>query len=308
MREVFGLLRLDHFTVRREEFVSLFISSFLKQFREVSRIEETGIINDHPIYHYISFIEKELGIRKKEDLLDKFKKDERSLRSVFPEPELLKPTLSSKGFDTFLILKLIKENAKKHFHSFVILTFLWKRGIYFKFNYLNIYKKLETEDFRRHIKSLEKALSKFGSDLVPLDLDENLLKFLAVWWEYYQFAFIGEKITRDIHRYRLNKLSKSEIRKKIPEENLAILVQFLKNYIASRHDYTEILKKDEKGEQILLQLEEMESKTDIDSIFEYLFKKAASQSFNEYVSDPFFPSLESFERWVSELMRILKLT
>jgi len=307
-RGVFSQLRQEHFKTHREQFVSLFIIRFLKQFRDVSKIETSGIIKDHPIYHYINFVDKELGITSKEDLLEKFKKDEKSLSNVFPKPEFLRPTLSDEGFDAFLILKLVKENAKEHFYSFVIMTYLKKRNIDFEFNYLNIYKKIGTEDFKNHVKSLEKTLSKFGTDLCPLKLENDLLKFLAIWWEYYQFAFVGEKITRNIHNHLLDNLTKREIRERIPDEELEILCQFLRSYIASSRDYIEVLKKDKNIEQILLQLEEIEACTEPNSMFEYLFKKTASQSFGEYARDPFFPSLDSFKRWVEELMHILKLT
>jgi hypothetical protein len=304
---VFRELKPEHFTTKREEFVSLFTVCFLKDFREVSEIEKSWIINDHPIYHYIRFIGKELGITKRKDLLDKLKRDERNLDGIFPEPELLRPTLSDEGFDASLILKLIKENAPEHFHSFVISTYLKKRNIDFGLNYLNIYKKLKTEDFQNHVKNLEKALSKFGSNLTPLKLDGDLLKFLAIWWEYYQFTFIGETITKGIRRNLLDNYRENEIRKNVSDENLEILSQFLKNYIASSNDYIEALNEDENSEQILSQLEEMESSKEPDSIFVYLFKKAASSSSSEYPGYPFFPSLNAFERWVDELIEKLKL-
>jgi hypothetical protein len=306
-RNVFSHLKPEHFTTEREEFVSSFIFHFLKQFREASSIEKGLIINDHPIYHYVSFIDKELGIMKKEELMDKFERDEKSLCGIFPEPELLKPTLSDEGFDAFLILKLIEQNASEHFHSFIISTYLRKRHIDFDLNYLNISKKLKTEDFQTHVKGLEKALSKFGSDFSPLNLNNDLLKFLAIWWEYYQFTFIGETITKNIRRHLLDTSTKSQIRKSVSDERLNALCQFLKNYIVSSRDYIEALKEDESSEQILSQLEEMESSTEANSVFEYLFKKAASSNSSEYPGNPFFPSLGSFERWVDELIEKLKL-
>jgi len=303
-------MKSEHFDAKREEFVLISITHFLRQFRETSRIEKSGIIRDHMIFPYINFIEKELRIFNKKDLLEKFKTDERSLRAIFQSPNQLKPSLSEKGYDAYFILKLIKENAKTHFHSFVILSYLRKRNINFRFNYLNIYKRLKTKDFQNYVKNMEEALSKFGTDFKPLKLDYEHLKFLATWWEYYQFSFIGEKIMRDIQGFLLDHLELDEIRKNIPDQELEILVQFLNNYFSSNEDYVEALRHDENIEQILLQLEEI-GKTGknltVDSIFKYLLNKTQLQNFNDLASNPFFPSLDSFEMWVGKLIGILKI-
>ena len=51
----------------------------------------------------------------------------------------------------------------------------------------------------------------------------------------------------------------------------------------------------------------MSSDIDADAVFEYLYRLATLSSFSEYTSSPFFPSLDSFERWVDELMIVLKM-
>jgi len=310
LREVFKHMKPEHFNTQRTAFVSLFIAHFIKQFRKTSDIEKKDIISDHPFFHYVKFVDKELKITEKKDLLKKLGRAEKDLYNIFPAPEVLKPILSNRGFDAFLILKLLKENAKKHFYSFIILTYLKRKNVNFKYNYLNIYKSLNRDDFQDHLKHLETALSRFGIDFTPLKLDNNLLKFLSIWWEYYQFAFIGEKITREIHRYLSDNLMKSKIRKRICEKDLEILILFLKNYIMSSEDYDNALRIDESYEQIILQLEEMKACRDLDSLFEYLFKLAKKnlQSFNNLAQEPFFPSLNSFERWVDELIYTLKIT
>jgi len=307
LRTVFGLLKPTHFKEQREEFVSLFISYFLKQFRETSKIEEGDTLRDHPIYHYVSFIKNELGITRKEDIIDKIGDSGKKLLSALPEPERLMPILSDQGLDAFLILKLIEENAETLFHSFVILTYLKKRKIDFKWRYVNLYKKIGTKDFQDHVRELKRALSRLEPNLTSLKLKNDLLSFLAVWWEYYQFSYIGERITREIHRYLLDGLAKDEIKRKIKKKDLEVLNHFLRNFASSPQTYIKTLKQDENKDEILLQLEEMSSDIDADAVFEYLYRLATLSSFSEYTSSPFFPSLDSFERWVDELMIVLKM-
>lgn len=304
LKRVFSLLREYHFSTRRNEFVSLFIREFLAQFRSISRVEETEIINDHPIWHYINFSQKELGITTKEELLGKFRRLESDLREIFNSPNTIKPVLSDKGFDAYLILRLIKENSQEHYYSFILCSYLKKHNVSFELQYLNICREITRREFSDHIERLDSSLSKFGSDFHPLRLDNELLTFLAVWWEYYQFAFIGEKVTRNIHGFLQDGYTETEIRKKISKD-LDILRQFLTNFNSRGADYVRALSRDANHRQILIQLEEIAAKSD--AMFDYLLGKASSQSSGESFPDPFFPSLGSFERWVEELTDRLKL-
>ena len=54
LRKVFAQLKRNHFEERRKEFITLFIFHFLQEFREKTKIEKSGIINDHPIFHYVA--------------------------------------------------------------------------------------------------------------------------------------------------------------------------------------------------------------------------------------------------------------
>ncbi len=307
LQRVFEQLKPEHFTTHREDFLSLFIITFLEQFKETTELQNSDVINDHPIFHYTAFIKKELGITIKKDLVDKSNKSTADLEKIFPDPKQIKPYLSEQGFDAFLILALIRRNAPTHFHSFLILTFLKRRQISFRSNYLALGQTIFSEEFYLHLKSLEKSLSKFGNDFAQLTVDPKLLKFLAVWWEYYQFTLIGETITKNIKRYLLEDFTKNQIKSKIPSEQLNIIKEFLKDYSSSSINYIQALETDENSTEILSQLEEMEPLRSIDRIFEYLFDEAIKSTSKDFPGNPFFPSFDSFERWVDELSEVLAL-
>jgi len=313
LRNVFEKIKATHFTTQRYEFVSIFVSNFLKEFRQTSEIESSGIIQDNMLRYYIDFVTRELGIFNKKDLLEEFRRDEKSLSSIFPDPSKLEPSLSDEGYDAFLILKLMKENAAKHFYSFLISSYLKKKDENFRFSnshkYLNIYERLKTRDFQNHIKKVGRALSKFGE--FKLKLNEKLLRFLAIWWEYYQFSFIGERVIRAIHRLLLDNYKPDEIREIVDQYDLVALTQFMNTYLLHSDEYIDALRRDENFEQILIQLDEISelgSKPNPNSIYEYLFKKANSQIKKEPARPPFFPSMDSFELWVDKLIKLLKIT
>lgn len=311
-KEIFKELNHEHFATKRDEFVSISINYFLRQFRKVSSIERDGIIREHTFFDYVRFVRKELGIFDKNDLLVRFQRDEKSLYSIFLDPKFLRPALSDEGYDAFLMLKLLKDNARIHFHSFILSTYLRKKKISFYLRFLNIYDSLSSKGFRDHIKRLEKSLSKFGTDLKPLELDQDLLRSLAVWWEFYQFSFIGERITKDIHNLRLDELTPNEIRREISEKDLRILVRFLNKFLSRSDEYSRVLRQDEEyGEQILIQLEEMGRKPTVDTVYNHLLtevrNKEHSENYYERAGYPFFPSLDSFEMWVDDMMEIMGL-
>jgi len=304
-KKIFMEMKMEHFRSKRSQFASTFIKYFLIQFREQSKVEE--LLYDHPFHHYVSFV-KGLKVSRKGELLDKFQISEAELKVVIPEPEKLKPLLSDEGFDAALLLEVMRKGKPELFYSFILLNYLEDKKISFEFNYINLYRKIKTKDFRRYLNFLKKSLSRFGLFFNSSEFNEKLLEPLAIWWEYYQFSYIGELVARKIYyNYDNNydRYDKEEIKNRV-KNDLKTLNLFLKNL--SLDEYKKVLENDENYREIIRQLVEMKLLTDIDSVFEYLFEKVVSQSSKgEFSIFPFFASFDSFIKLVRELRKKLKL-
>jgi len=311
LRNVLSHIKIEHFSTQRQEFVSFFIHEFLKEFRTTSKIESSGIVRDNMLQFYIYFVTEELKICDKKDLLNKLKRTEKELSSIFQQPSALKPSLSDEGYDAFFILKLIRENSPSHFYSLLIASYLMKQEPDYSFStsheYLNIHKKLKTKDFQNHVRDVIKSLSKYGE--FKSNLDKEFLSFLVIWWEYYQFSFIGERLTRSIHRLLLGDNNPDEIHKIVDQRDIGIMLDFLKTYLSNSDEYVDALRKDKDFEKIQMQLEEIceFGKPTPDIIYDYLFGIASSRISEEPAGPPFFPSMDSFESWVDKLTNVLNL-
>jgi len=222
-----------------------------------------------------------------------------NLQNALPFPEDLKPHLSDKGYDAFLLLSLIKNSNL--IISFIFQSYLDKQNVDYLNEFLNLRKEISTSDFTDFIKDLKKLLKEYKQSF-EIDIPQEKLEHGAAWWEFNQFEYLMQLLSWEAYQLFLNDRDLREIFSIHPNTKIIrICMAFLSSYNQNHGFYVEHIGRTD-FESHLEEIDQIEvSKEGI--------LKAIAESIpdeKKEVGGPMFVGMGQFQEWSRSILKSLK--
>lgn len=280
----------------KDKFTRDFVSSFVTKFSEVKGVKE--MMESHSIINYVRFVVNQMGISKADDI--------KSASVISPKEALLlpgdlKPHLSDKGYDAFLLLGLLKDSPL--FVSFIFQSYLDKQNVDYLDEYLNLREETSTSDFAHLINDLEELLKEYKHSF-KANIPRKKLEHGAVWWEFNQFEYMMQLLSWEAYQLFIND---EDIRKifsvNLNRKRLRICLAFLKSYNQNHDLYVKYI----SGTDFESHLEEIDQiEVSKEGILKAIRESIPQEKIE--VGGPMFVGMDQFQKWSRTILKSLKGT